>query len=187
MVLLLTVFFGWAGYYRFHKKQMGLGLLYLFTGGLFFVGWLIDILAAFKETSGGVQSQNTQDIEKGAEKKTFSTLASEAKEEVNANANRSIFDPFKTKNNEFYITETAIVLNGTEYPYEKCAKIRVISGAKLAFDAEAAFIFEDKSYKLLYSQKDCNRGPKAFEYANKKIAQAHGEEVPVYSLISCRR
>ena len=184
MVLLLTVFLGWAGYYRFYKKQFGLGLLYLFTGGLFGIGWFLDICAAFKETASGAQTHNSQKAEGQATRKTFSDITNEAKIEVETNANRSIFEPFITKNNNFLVTDTAIVLNGVAYPYENCGKVRVISGAKIAFDAEAAFTFEGKTYKLLYSQKDCNRGPKAFEYVNKKIAQAHGEDVPLYSLIS---
>ena len=44
--LLLTVVFGWAGYYRFCKGEIFLGLLYLFTFGLFFVGWAVDVLCA---------------------------------------------------------------------------------------------------------------------------------------------
>ena len=171
MLLLLTILFGWAGYYRFSKKQFGLGLLYLFTFGLFCIGWVVDIYAALKESKPVVQ-------------KSFSNITAEAKAEVEANANRSIFEPFTTKNNKFLITENSIVLNGVEYPYEKCKKIRIVSGAKIALDAEAAFTFEEKTYKLFYAQKDCNRAPKAFEYANVKIAQANGEEVPVYSLIS---
>lgn len=171
MLLLLTILFGWAGYYRFKKKQIGLGLLYLFTFGLFCIGWMIDIYSAFKESKPLAQ-------------KSFSSITAEAKEEVEANANRSIFEPFTTKNNKFLITENSIILNGVEYPYKKCKKIRIISGAKIAFDAEAAFTFEEKTYKLFYTQKDCNRAPKAFEYANAKIAQANGEEVPLYSLIS---
>lgn len=47
--LLIAIFLGWAGGYRFYRKQVKLGFIYLFTGGLFLIGWLIDILMALKE------------------------------------------------------------------------------------------------------------------------------------------
>nr|WP_297765546.1 exonuclease domain-containing protein [uncultured Butyrivibrio sp.] len=44
--ILLAVFLGWAGGYRFYKKQKGLGILYLFTAGIGGIGWIIDIVCA---------------------------------------------------------------------------------------------------------------------------------------------
>jgi len=47
--ILLSVFLGLFGGYRFYKKQPFMGILYLFTGGLYFVGWIIDMSMAFRE------------------------------------------------------------------------------------------------------------------------------------------
>lgn len=44
--LLLTLLLGWAGVHRFYRKQIGLGLIYLFTGGIGGIGWLIDSIIA---------------------------------------------------------------------------------------------------------------------------------------------
>lgn len=44
--ILLALFLGWAGGYRFYKGQWKLGLLYLLTGGIAGMGWLFDIGAA---------------------------------------------------------------------------------------------------------------------------------------------
>jgi TM2 domain-containing membrane protein YozV len=41
--LLLTIFFGWSGIQWFMVGRIGKGLLYLFTVGLFCIGWFIDI------------------------------------------------------------------------------------------------------------------------------------------------
>lgn len=38
----ICLFFGCFGVHRFRKKQIGLGILYLLTFGLFGVGWLFD-------------------------------------------------------------------------------------------------------------------------------------------------
>ena len=46
--LLIAIFLGWAGGYRFYKKQIGLGVLYLLTFGLFGIGWLVDIYQAIR-------------------------------------------------------------------------------------------------------------------------------------------
>lgn len=47
--IILAVLLGWAGGYRFYKKQYGLGFLYFFTGGIGGIGWIIDIIIAIKE------------------------------------------------------------------------------------------------------------------------------------------
>ena len=40
----ITFFFGAAGVHKFIKGQIGMGVLYLFTCGLFGIGWLHDVI-----------------------------------------------------------------------------------------------------------------------------------------------
>lgn len=47
--LLIIFFFGMFGVHKFIKGETGMGLLYLFTGGLFCIGWIIDLIVAIKE------------------------------------------------------------------------------------------------------------------------------------------
>jgi hypothetical protein len=44
-VLLLTIFLGFWGVHRFVVGKVGTGVLYVFTYGLFFIGWIVDIIS----------------------------------------------------------------------------------------------------------------------------------------------
>lgn len=66
---VICFFFGFLGVHKFMEKKTGLGLLYLFTLGLFGFGWIIDsgkyLIAAIKETH-----LNTDQNEELAEQET---------------------------------------------------------------------------------------------------------------------
>lgn len=40
---LLCLFLGFLGVHQFYVGKVGKGILYLFTGGLFCIGWIVDI------------------------------------------------------------------------------------------------------------------------------------------------
>ena len=42
--LILCFFFGVLGVHKFYEGKIGKGILYLFTAGLFGIGWLIDLI-----------------------------------------------------------------------------------------------------------------------------------------------
>ena len=45
VAFLLCLFLGGIGAHKFYEGKVGMGILYIFTGGLFFIGWLIDLIA----------------------------------------------------------------------------------------------------------------------------------------------
>ncbi len=45
VAFILCFFFGMMGVHKFYEGKVGMGLLYLFTGGLFSIGWFIDCIA----------------------------------------------------------------------------------------------------------------------------------------------
>lgn len=47
VAFLLCVFLGYLGIHKFYEGRILLGLLYLFTGGLFTIGVIIDAVVLF--------------------------------------------------------------------------------------------------------------------------------------------
>ncbi len=42
--LILCIFFGYFGAHKFYEGNIGAGLLYLISAGLFGIGWIVDII-----------------------------------------------------------------------------------------------------------------------------------------------
>ena len=56
LYLVLCILGGYLGLHYFYKKQIGKGLLYLFTGGLFGIGWFIDIILAITKLAKSTET-----------------------------------------------------------------------------------------------------------------------------------
>ena len=61
VVLLLCIFLGELGIHRFYVGKIGTGIIYLLTGGLFGIGWVVDliliIVGRFKDKEGKLVKQ----------------------------------------------------------------------------------------------------------------------------------
>lgn len=44
VALPMAIFGGWFGLHKFYEGKVGMGVLYMFTFGLWAIGWLIDII-----------------------------------------------------------------------------------------------------------------------------------------------
>ena len=60
-LLLLCIFVGGAGIHRFYAGKIGSGILYLITGGLFGIGWLVDLI---KIATGKFTDKNGNPIQR---------------------------------------------------------------------------------------------------------------------------
>jgi len=56
--LLLCIFLGGLGVHRFYVGKIGTGIVWLLTGGILGIGWLIDIImiavGKFKDKQGNI-------------------------------------------------------------------------------------------------------------------------------------
>ncbi|MBQ5398466.1 MAG: TM2 domain-containing protein [Ruminococcus sp.] len=56
VALLLCIFGGFLGLHHFYVGKIFMGIIYLLTGGIFGIGWIIDIiricLGSFKDNVG---------------------------------------------------------------------------------------------------------------------------------------
>ena len=50
VALFLCFFFGYLGIHKFYENKIGLGLLYMFTGGLFYIGVILDFITLLFKT-----------------------------------------------------------------------------------------------------------------------------------------
>ena len=58
VTLIVGILFGYLGVHRFYVGKVGTGLLYLFTAGIFGIGWVVDLVMvcclAFTDNEGKV-------------------------------------------------------------------------------------------------------------------------------------
>ncbi len=56
LALILCIFVGYFGIHYFYVGKIGIGILYMLTGGLFGIGWLVDIIriiaGSFRDVDG---------------------------------------------------------------------------------------------------------------------------------------
>ena len=45
VAFVLCLLLGYLGVHKFYEGKAGMGILYLFTAGLFGIGWIVDIIS----------------------------------------------------------------------------------------------------------------------------------------------
>ena len=45
VAFFLCLFLGFFGAHKFYERKPGMGILYMFTAGLFLIGWIVDLIS----------------------------------------------------------------------------------------------------------------------------------------------
>ena len=97
--LIICILLGWLGIHKFIEGKTKLGLVYLFTCGLFGIGWLIDIIICLNKVissknrynvNNTIQNYNTDKTNDSTKK----VLVKAQKEEINFDSNIKSFIAF---------------------------------------------------------------------------------------------
>ena len=59
VTFILCIFLGYFGVHRFYTGKIGTGILYLLTGGIFYIGWIVDII---KIATGSYRDGNNRPL-----------------------------------------------------------------------------------------------------------------------------
>lgn len=51
VAFFLCLFLGYFGAHKFYEGKAGMGVLYIFTGGLFAIGWIVDCIVILCKTN----------------------------------------------------------------------------------------------------------------------------------------
>ncbi len=149
---LITLFLGWAGVHKFVEGKIGIGFLYLFTVGLFGIGWFIDIIIAAanipysNKTSGGQNSLPSPNKISNEQNSLPSPSIQEASS-VPDNAERAKIEGHNVAGTSFRQSEIESL--GTKNPYFSMNKKQLI----------AANMVEKSIYQYIFEEMECELIP----------------------------
>ncbi len=149
---LITLFLGIFGVHKFINKQTGKGLLYLFTGGLFGIGWIIDVVRCLKETvdskntdSGtGISVNGNENIKDADGNASFNTVKDNSIRKVGWNRHFPFFDD----KDRYLRYAYGVEVKGVKYRDFDISKIQLEH--ELQFETEPNNKFDPNAIKVLY-------------------------------------
>ena len=131
--LILCIFFGYLGGHKFYEKKYLLGTIYLFTFGLFCIGWIYDIIILTKKAMNTYKT-----IKKDSENETVSYI------KISNSKFPKTDDDFRTLKYEYY----DVSVKGTEYREFDISKIKL--DHMVSFETEPDNQYDKNAIKILY-------------------------------------
>lgn len=138
--LLIVILFGWLGIHKFMEKNSTMGWVYLFTFGLFGIGWIVDIakslFVVINENQNATRSQNTEIKNITPQKPTYTPPAKPESEK-----NYDLFD--KCIDNYYLAYEYE-----EKIAFPKVDSITGNGGKKIVFKQEPDNEYDNKAVAL---------------------------------------
>lgn len=130
---IVTLLLGWLGVHKFMERKIGMGFLYLFTCGLFGIGWIFDTICAFPSSKVKKNSQLQPSSNSITKREPAQSEPNEGNFEIKV---EHIIDYPKYPNEDTDIP-------GEAYIYDKRGRFVGRADGKKINDADAAFLMRD--------------------------------------------
>ena len=112
--LLIVILFGWFGIHKFMEKNSTMGWIYLFTCGLFGIGWIVDIAKALfdviNENTNASHSPYTESRNTTTQKTTYSPPVSNSLK-TTTSVNSSITIPSRCEKFDYPTNKTFLFVD----------------------------------------------------------------------------
>lgn len=140
---ILCILFGYLGIHKFYERKIKIGLVYLFTFGLFGVGWIIDIVILFLKLLNSLLSNyNNADNNKRI---VVDNVSSSTQNNISENA--TVF------------TDTSSMFNKEVAVIDECNNKKMIKQFCKRIDNEDLALLSGTSYdndnKIYHKYLDC--------------------------------
>lgn len=162
--LLVTVFLGWLGIHKFMERKNGLGIIYLLTGGLFGIGWLIDIIIALIDFKKPYKNNSTIRID----------VVGEAYKRDNIKSILSMNKMYFLKNNAF-IEQFPPEKKIYKYEYLKTNAL-LVPEPNNSYDKNAIKVMIDNTHVGYIPAEKCLEIKKILHKIKSVRAELHGGE-----------
>jgi hypothetical protein len=144
---ILWLFLGLLGAHKFYLDKFKMGILYMFTGGLFFVGWIVDLFTLGKQVDQHNKNppKPIEWVKPVKEKKQ----SNQAKPDKNTDNDKTVFIEYEDVKGGF--SDRTIEIQRV---YKR--------GEKLYIDAYCYLADDDRTFLVdrILSMRETRKGPK---------------------------
>ena len=146
---ILCLFFGYLGIHKFYEEKKSLGILYLFTGGIFAIGWIIDCIQLGAKLLHTIDTVNKESTNNNQIYNNNTNIKDNTTAEQKKIRTSSFKFPF-IKNDNMYLKYSYydVEVKGTQYRNFDITKIDLHQILK--FEFESTNEYDNNAIRVLF-------------------------------------